>query len=289
MTKYQPTEVREAFHCLLLAHLPAAYRTGTNGQPAPLRLKGGVNLRLFHGSVRFSEDVDFDIPRERGRAFLAHLTKTLKDPAFLRALLPFGIRNVTLSELDGGQLNSSGFKQKVQLDVGGVPLPTKVEASYREETRPDEAEDREIGGIFLPQYLSDPKARYIRPVIVAAYPAPVAIWQKALALSRRDPPQTRDAYDLDFLLRTVPPHDRAAGEQLVRERMTAEQLDSAAGFAEVFTKNMFEAQVVEYLPDDKRAEAVAAWADAQHHVWEWVATIRSTTGAAPAPAPPQSP
>ena len=46
--------VREAFHVALLRRLAP-----TGGIPR-WRLKGGVNLRLFFGSPRYSEDMDLD-------------------------------------------------------------------------------------------------------------------------------------------------------------------------------------------------------------------------------------
>ena len=46
-------EVRAAFHCTLL-------QRPVSKVPDGVCLKGGVNLRLFFGSERYSEDIDFD-------------------------------------------------------------------------------------------------------------------------------------------------------------------------------------------------------------------------------------
>ena len=62
---YIPTgiQAREAVHVLLLRELNELGSGGTT------TLKGGVNLRLFWGSVRYSEDMDLDIEVPDGLPF----------------------------------------------------------------------------------------------------------------------------------------------------------------------------------------------------------------------------
>ena len=225
-------EAREAFHSLLLAYLPESYRAPTGERPAPLRLKGGVNT-----------------------------------PAFRRALLAAGIEDLTLSALDEGGKGSAGFKQKVQLIRGGVPLPTKIEGSYREETAPGEAIAAPIPDPFIARY------RLGHAPVVAAYPAPVAIWQKSLAISRRDPPQTRDIYDLEHLIACYAADGAAAGRQLTLERMTSWQLRRAAETVLAFSKQEFEGQVVAFLADTRRNDALADWDRVQTRGWTWLQTL----------------
>lgn len=263
-TPISDLEAREAFHALLLAHLPESYRAPGGGQQAPLRLKGGVNLRLFHRSERFSEDMDFDLTPDRGPQFLTHLRKLLlESPPLRRALLRAGIEDLTVSVLDGGGPGSAGFKQKVQLICGGVPLPTKIEGSYREETLPAEAIAQPIPAPFVTRYRLEPAP------MVATYPAPVAMWQKALALSRRDPPQTRDIYDLDHLTTSYSLDVAAAGRQLTLERMNVGALRQAAETVAAFTRQEFEGQVIAFLPDTRRNDILAGWASLQERGWLW--------------------
>lgn len=261
-------EAREAFHTLLLAHLPASYRAPAEGRPAPVRLKGGVNLRLYHASPRYSEDMDFDVTRERGPQFVAQLRKVLMENSpFRAALLKQGIEDLDVSAIDGGGPNTAGFKQKVRLIRGGVKLPTKVEGSYRGETLPQEAVGLPIPEVFVRAY-GLPEAS-----IVSSYPAPVALWQKALALSRRDPPQTRDIYDLQHLLEIHPSALVEAGCDLIRSRMTAEQRAQAASTVSQFTQDQFENQVVQFLPEPMRVSARAEWGERQSRGWEWLASL----------------
>jgi hypothetical protein len=260
-------EAREAFHTLLLAFIPSAYREPTGVRPAPLRLKGGVNLRLFHASERFSEDIDFDLTPARGPQFLTQLRRLLVDPSFRRALLRVGIEDLTLSALEGGGSDSAGFKQKVRLIRGGVSLPTKIEGSYREETAPEEAVAAPIPQSFVARY------RLGNAPIVAGYPAPVAICQKMIALSRRDPPQTRDMYDLDHLITTHSSDIVEMGRRMVLARLTSEQLRRASDTVLAFTRSQFEGQVVEFLPLSRQNDVAADWDRLQTRVWEWLVLV----------------
>lgn len=157
-------EIREAFHCLLVANIPESYRAPATGI-APLRLKGGVNLRFFHESARYSEDIDFDLIPARGPSFQSQLVKVLNSPAFRKALLAVGITEVELSDLDGGD---RGFKQKMRIMSGGVLFPTKIEVSYREETPAGEALVLEIPALLRERY------GLRQPVQLAAYPGAVS-------------------------------------------------------------------------------------------------------------------
>ncbi|WP_439644095.1 nucleotidyl transferase AbiEii/AbiGii toxin family protein [Gemmatimonas sp.] len=237
-------------------------------QPAPVRLKGGVNLRLFHASPRYSEDMDFDVIRARGPQFVRQLRRVLTEPgAFRAALLKQGIEDLRISEVDGGGLDTLGFKQKVRLIRGGVELPTKVEASYRGETAAEEAIALPIPRVFVEAYGLHGAS------LIASYPAPVAIWQKALALSRRDPPQTRDIYDLQHLLEqsSAETVERACG--LIRSRMSDEQRMRAVDTVAEFTKEQFESQVVQFLPQELRQQTRDEWDDRQERGWEWLSSL----------------
>jgi predicted nucleotidyltransferase component of viral defense system len=269
-------EIREAFHCVLLAHLPADYRASAIGVP-PLRLKGGVNLRLFHSSPRYSEDMDFDLSPARGARFIEHLRRLLNDSVrFRRHLLTLGIQDLAVSELDGGD---GGFKQKVGVLVGGVRYPTKVEVAYHEETAPAEAVIVTIPEPFHGRY------RLGEPVRVAAYPSTTALWQKVLALSRRTAPQTRDVFDVDHLQRQVGTNVTAAARAMIRARMRLDQVRTAAEVVAQFTAAQFRDQTATYLPESARQATIADWPNMQHRVWEWLALLHEEMHAPSAPPP----
>ncbi len=265
-------EVREAFHCILLMHLPKEYRDPTIGEP-PLRLKGGVNLRLFHRSPRYSEDIDFDLMPKRATKFIEHLRNLLiEDPGFRRALLKVGITDLAVSVIDGGGNNSRGFKQKLNLIYGGIQYATQIEASHREETRASEA-----SRVPIPEHLCK---RYHVPAgaRIAAYPGPVAIWHKVLALSRRDPPQTRNVFDMDHLVRECGPVMTEEARALIKTRMTTAQVLASAETVAMFDRSSFEAQVAAYLPDELRNDAISDWEPLKERMWLWLEELRTEMG-----------
>src|SRR5580698_5731516 len=70
----------EVFHLIFVAHL------GRRMDKALFAIKGGCNLRFFCRSVRYSEDIDFDI-RTMATTTLANKVDTiLASPAFTQAL-----------------------------------------------------------------------------------------------------------------------------------------------------------------------------------------------------------
>src|SRR5471030_921484 len=70
----------ELFHLIFVVHL------GRRVDKALFVIKGGCNLRFFCRSIRYSEDIDFDI-RTMAPATLANNVDTiLASPAFAQAL-----------------------------------------------------------------------------------------------------------------------------------------------------------------------------------------------------------
>ena len=271
-------EVREAFHCHLLANLPSDYRDPPSGAPA-LRLKGGVNLRLFLGSPRYSEDIDFDLAPKRGPKFLNHLKQLLADSRFLAELLELGITDLSINKIHGGRGDSHGFRQKLTLTHGGVKYATKIEVSYREETPAGDAKCLPIPDRFCQRY------GVVSGVRVAAYPKMVAAMHKVLALSRRDPPQTRDAFDFDHLIHDSDPELADAARRLVQTRMTVAQVLAAAETVAALDHASFKFQVAEYLPDTLRNDAIAAWEAQRERTWIWLEQLGHEMGEAHAVPP----
>src|ERR1700678_456433 len=60
----------EVFHLIFVAHL------GRRVDKALLAIKGGCNLRFFHRSIRYSDDIDFDI-RTMAKPTLANNVDTI--------------------------------------------------------------------------------------------------------------------------------------------------------------------------------------------------------------------
>src|SRR5260370_32602256 len=119
--------VREAVHVHLLHELVRRV------DPTLVRLKGGVNLRLFFGSARYSEDLDLDSDSRARPALRREVGRVLHDAAFLRRLAVLGIRGIEARPGPNKDTETTlRYKARV-VSQGGVPLPTKVEVSYRNE------------------------------------------------------------------------------------------------------------------------------------------------------------
>jgi hypothetical protein len=113
----------EVFHLTFVAHL------GRRVDKALFAIKGGCNLRFFCRSIRYSEDIDFDI-RTMATATLANNVDTiLASAAFTQALRAkeIDVEHVTSAKQpDTTQRWKAGIRF-----AGGPTIPTKIEFSRR--------------------------------------------------------------------------------------------------------------------------------------------------------------
>ncbi len=176
---------REIFHLLFLERLLKI------ADPRAFVLKGGINLRFFFGSPRYSEDMDLDVLASAVDTLRKNGYRILQDPAFARALSTYGIDEV----IGGGPAKAKHtattqrFRARL-VTAGGESLPTKVEFSRRGATG-----ERVMG-------TTDPAIaqRYRRLSFPCMhYSAAAACRQKMFALATRRQPQARDAFDLHIL------------------------------------------------------------------------------------------
>src|SRR6266487_3832121 len=181
--------VREGFHVHLLRALVERIN------PSLFRLKGGVNLRLFFGSIRYSEDIDLDGDQRARPALRREVGRLLHDAAFLRQLAALGIRGIEARSGPNKDTETMlRYKARV-VSPGGVPLPTKVEVSYRSEESAEEATLEAADERITSQYLSSAN----RPLSVMHYTLMPAVRQKIAALALRAEVQARDVFDLALL------------------------------------------------------------------------------------------
>ena len=87
-----PVAAREAVHLLILQEFAKVHEGDA------VVLKGGVNLRLFFGSVRYSEDMDLDGDPECSDAIRSCMKGVFEDGAFIRKLQGMGIRGLDPGE-----------------------------------------------------------------------------------------------------------------------------------------------------------------------------------------------
>lgn len=230
MELHSPIAVREAVHLLILTQLAEM-----RGDPLWV-VKGGVNLRLFFKSPRYSEDMDLDAEQDGATAIRSCLKGIFTSRTFLRRLHDLGIR-----ELDPGQGpnkdTDTTFRYKFRIIVAGdVYLPTKVEVSFRgghdEDPFERTAPDAEI---------TDPYD--LGPVAIRHYMRAGAVRQKIGALAGRAHVQARDVFDLHILVAGISEGSVRALANVLGNEEVRVAYDRALGI----TFDEYRGQVLEFL------------------------------------------
>ncbi len=218
----------ERFHLLFLTQL------GARIDKKLYSLKGGSNLRFFWKSIRYSEDLDFDVHTIARETLRKNVNRIFEDPGFRRIL-----RSHQLDILQFSQPKQTDTTQrwKVQLGAEGssVQLPTKIEFSRRNFRR---------GVRFEPV---DPEivADYgLRPILVSHYDLETAFAQKVEALIGRTETQARDVFDLAFL--------SERGAKGTGSKKSKKEIVAACDNAVSVSFDQFTNQVVAYLSAEFR-------------------------------------
>jgi len=236
MPTISPVAAREIVHLLILQEL-AGIRRGTG-----VTVKGGVNLRLFFGSVRYSQDMDLNGTEQASEAIRRWIKDMFENTAFARRLQRFGIR-----ELDPGEGpnkdTETTFRYKFGVIVaGGIRYPTKVEVSFRDHRDTDKAVVEAPTPDILRTYAMDVfKVRH--------YVREAAIRQKIDALGGRREAQARDVFDLHVLVPDPVPDKLVA---LLARELRTDTLKEARARALTVTYAEYEGQVFEFLGDEAR-------------------------------------
>ena len=252
--------ILEAFHVRLLLAL--------SGQAdGMLYLKGGVNLRLFYDSIRYSEDMDFDADPRIGDRLRRRIPSLIHSPGFQAPLRALGLRGVEMDTVPQ-KATATTLRFKMGLDLGGgVPEPTKVEFSFRAAMPPQPAVASEPMSSVVSQYVPAGTDWSC----VRRYPHATAIWQKLRALALRTEVQARDVFDLHHLMQ---PRFGGVPVDLLRGSLPNDILDEALSRTYHVDPAQFAETVVRYLPVDRRDRLVAEWDTMRECVAEHIQTIR---------------
>jgi len=221
---WSPREAIEVFHLLFLRALSA------RADKALYALKGGCNLRFFHKSIRYSEDMDLDIRTMSVATLRNNVDRVLEAASFLQTLRA---QQIQISQLSRPKQTETTQRWKLALRsaVAGPDIPTKIEFSRRalDEGVAHEAVDPEV----IRRYR-------LYPILAQHYTAPAALAQKIAALALRSQTQARDIFDLKLLL------DAAAGDSTLPTKI-ATHLPRAIENAMSIGYDEFAGQVLAYL------------------------------------------
>ena len=192
-------------------------------------LKGGCNLRFFFNSIRYSEDIDIDIDKMAVNTLKNGVDKILSSIDFARLLAPYGISIINFSS---PKQTTTTQKWKVQLQAKNEALSinTKIEFSRRG------IQESKYGSISS-NLVSNYK---IRPTFFSYYPLQEAIKQKIAALLNISVTQSRDIFDLFFLITT----NKKTSYNIILDE---EEINKALVHIKSIPFKDFYSQVVSYL------------------------------------------
>lgn len=236
---YTGRQLREVFHfCFLERLLKIA-------DAKLFVLKGGVNLRFFFRSPRYSEDMDLDVLHGSVATLKKNGYRLLEDAAFRRTLRTYGIADIEVNDPQKAKHTSTTQRFRVQLvTASGERLPSKVEFSRR-----TTSEDV-LANVRSEQIDSEIARQYNRLSFRCQhYSGEAAVVQKVLALAGRAVTQARDVFDLEILQRGGYTRNAQVNEQVAyKQRLVALENLESLDFDD------FSGQVLEFLDDEQRRE-----------------------------------
>src|SRR3989338_1662558 len=242
---HTPKQTIELFHLLFLKYLEGKLDKNIYA------LKGGANLRFFFKSIRYSEDIDFDVRIVAKNTLQQKITKLLKSQPFAQILSSKGIEIVHLREAKQTD-TTQRWKLNLRVPTSALPLPTKIEFSRRTMTEKTifEAIDTDI----IQRY-------QLYPILANHYTAEAAFCQKINALISRAETQARDIFDLKWLI------DLKVNTKILPSSTKAKVKDAienikSIGFSE------FKSQVIVYLMPEYQEyyDSLNRWRELQTQV-----------------------
>jgi predicted nucleotidyltransferase component of viral defense system len=222
--------VIELFHLLFLAQFSRRADKGA------FVVKDGCNLRFFHRSIRYSEDIDLDVGEMDLQDLRDRVRGVIDSRPFSQILEARGIRieHVTEAKHTG---TTQRWKFGLRIEGSETPIPTKIEFSNRGLDK-----GVEFGSIDA----EVTRFHQLQPLMVNHYGAAAAFRQKVCALADRREIQARDVFDLHHLIAI------GAGADAIRE---VSRRIAGKAIANALTVDFatFKSQVLAYLHPDEQA------------------------------------
>jgi len=244
------TKLREVFHFCFLERL---LKVST---PSLYVLKGGINLRFFFNSPRYSEDMDLDVLAGDVSTLKKNGYKILRDGAFIRNLRTYGIEDIDINDPQKAKQTETTQRFRCGLITpAGHRLPTKVEFSRRRSSA-----DEPVTALIDPEIAQQFHKRAYR---CQHYSGEVAVLQKIRALAGRAETQARDVFDLGIL------HEGGYTSSIKSNKTLTKKLRQKAINAMLsLTLDDFNGQVVEFLDAENRAVygSAAGWEQLQETI-----------------------
>ncbi len=234
-------QAREALHVLVLRKLKDEARAGS------FVLKGGVNLRLFFGSPRYSADMDLDGDAATSPILRQIISKIIGSPWLDARLRAVGLQGVEYSGRPAKNTETTFRVKMMVINGGGIPLHTKIEVSMRGRPASDQVAQEDAAEDVVRSYAAAGEG----PLTLPHYPVDPATRQKLEALATRATPEARDVFDLHVLARGALASVDVA---YLRRWLPTERLALARERVWALDYPTFLDQVVEFLGESDRAE-----------------------------------
>lgn len=222
-------------------------------------LKGGCNLRFFMGSLRYSEDIDFDVQIISVSTLKKNIEKLFKD-----SLLTSQLHAKNLEIVSFNNPKNTETTQRWKLILGNKKtheqLNTKIEFSRR-------------NGIDDGFRVDVPTSEVLNLYGLPKFPIPHydkdrAFAQKIGALIGRTEPQERDAFDLDVLLNFGAKFPKG-------EKITDDEVDNASEIIMEMDFDRYMSKVIAYLPEEYRQiyGTQVFWNDLQERILQVIREV----------------
>lgn len=226
----------EIFHLLFLDQL------GRKLDKALYALKGGCNLRFFFNSIRYSEDIDFDVKIVAKQTLRNKINLILNGTPFQQILRT---KKFELEHISESKQTETTQRWKISFKTGfsQLSLNTKIEFSRR--SLSGEVQFDPIHPYLIQTYS-------LMPIMTNHYGAKSAIEQKISALALRTETQARDIFDLYHLFNIA---------SLSVQNRSLEQIELAMNNALNIQFDDFKGQVVAFLSEEyqKQYSSETVW------------------------------
>lgn len=224
-----PYDVTEQFHLIFLSQLSKRVAQDL------FALKGGCNLRFYFKSIRYSEDIDFNVHKISVETLRNNVRSIFKSKSFIDTLDAAKIEIVQTSEPKQTD-TTQRWKVLLRIDDFDREIPTKIEFSRRDE----------IKGTVMESVDRDILIKYkLYPISCCHYSRIWAVRQKIDALIGRTQTQARDIFDLALLI-----HDKL---DLEGYSLSASYKKEACENALSLSFDDYQGQVVAYLMPEYRS------------------------------------
>jgi len=254
--KYNPLQLREIFHLEFLRWL------GRGVKPSYYVLKGGVNLRFFYNSFRYSEDIDLDARFLRVDVLQDKVMRILKSASFQNNLKPFGIDKIIPPDMAKAKQTQTTQRFKIHLITPSKEdFFTKIDFSRRKFENNIKIET--VSNTILREYK-------LAPLLVPHYDIISMVSQKLDALAARKIIQARDAFDIYILSAQFEPSNKE------KIKLNPENMDKAYKNIFEISFEQFRDTVVSYLlkEDQKIYDSPRSWDEIKLKVANFIEELK---------------